>query len=146
MGEWREGLAVGLTHGVINVIKQNGKRLTTQVWHLEKWKHKVIQREKKWNRGLLPYYVLSYCVFFTAPVSACVWVVSGHRRKRRRCPDQVRGHKQTSGLSTEPLLSEYAVDLKEERKKFSKIWNCKWDKITDYITNKQTGNIAWLSM
>lgn len=35
VSEGGEGLTVGLTHGVINVIKQNGKGLTAQVWHLE---------------------------------------------------------------------------------------------------------------
>lgn len=35
VGEGGEGLAVGLTHGVINVIKQNGKGLAAQVGHLE---------------------------------------------------------------------------------------------------------------
>lgn len=30
-GEGGEGLAVGLTHGVIDVVEQNGKRLAAQV-------------------------------------------------------------------------------------------------------------------
>lgn len=36
VGKWSEGLAVGLTHGVINVIEQNGKCLATQVWYLDR--------------------------------------------------------------------------------------------------------------
>lgn len=35
VGEGGEGLAVGMTHGVIDVIKQNGKGLAAQVWHLK---------------------------------------------------------------------------------------------------------------
>lgn len=59
------------------------------------------------------YLVLLYGI----PVSACVWVVSGHRKRRRRCPDQERGRKQTSGPLTWPPLSECATDLRggEER-------------------------------
>lgn len=45
MSEWRKGLAVGLTHGVVDVIKQNGKCLATQVGYLER-EIRLCMREK----------------------------------------------------------------------------------------------------
>lgn len=118
MGEWRKGLAVGLTHGVIDVIKQNGKCLATQVWYLEREMRLSVRK-----RGFPVVFII---YLFHIPVSACVWVVSGHRKKRRRCPDQERGRKQTSGLSTGPPLWECATDLRGGGgEKKSWIWNLK---------------------